>query len=220
MKTPKQIPAAPFACSLSRTSFLWSVFVAILLAGCADDLRHKVYISAADQAMVVIRDGKPLAKYPVSTSKFGLSDKPGSYGTPLGKLRVKTKIGEGAPSGAVFKGRVPTGEILPPNAPGRDPIVTRIIWLEGLEGRNRNAYKRFIYIHGTPEECNIGTPASFGCIRMRSADVIALFDTIGTGARVVISQGALPPEIDPEPVVTQSAEPADPLAFAPVPEPR
>jgi lipoprotein-anchoring transpeptidase ErfK/SrfK len=73
------------------------------------------------------------------------------------------------------------------DAPGRDPIVTRILWLEGLEPHNRNAFKRFIYIHGTPEERNIGIPSSYGCIRMRSADVMNVYNTVGVGARVLIT---------------------------------
>ena len=102
-------------------------------------------------------------------------------------LRIRKKIGTRAPAGAVFKSRRPTGEILPVDAPGRDPIVSRILWLEGLEPRNRNAFGRYIYIHGTPEERNIGVASSYGCIRMRSVDVIALYDTVGTGARVLIT---------------------------------
>jgi lipoprotein-anchoring transpeptidase ErfK/SrfK len=148
-------------------------------------------ISTADQKMVVLRDNKPIAIYPVSTSKFGLGDCPGSNATPLGKLRVKEKIGAGARLGAVFKSRRPTGEVLSPDAPGRDPIVTRILWLDGLEYGNRHSFSRCIYIHGTPEERNIGLPASYGCIRMRSADVISLFDTVGTGARVYITRQPL-----------------------------
>ena len=102
-------------------------------------------------------------------------------------MKVRKKIGANAPAGAVFKSRRPTGEILPPDAPGRDPIVSRILWLEGLEPRNRNAFDRYIYIHGTPEERNIGMASSYGCIRMRSRDVIALYDTVGTGARVFVT---------------------------------
>ncbi len=159
--------------------------VVLVLAGCADK-RHCMIISTGDQSMVVLRDGTPIARYPVSTSKFGLGDRPGSNATPLGTLRVKKKIGGGAPAGAVFKSRRPTGEVIGVDAPGRDPIVTRILWLDGLEAGNRNAFGRCIYIHGTPEERNIGTPASYGCIRMRSRDVIELFDTVGNGARVII----------------------------------
>lgn len=167
-------------------------FFLIGLTGCVRDNKHHILISAADQKMVVLREGALLTVYPVSTSKFGLGDRPGSNATPLGEMRIRKKIGDGVPSGAVFKSRKLTGEVLPPNAPGRDPIVTRILWLEGLEGRNRNAYDRFIYIHGTPEESTIGTPASFGCIRMKSRDVIELFDIVGPGARVTIQQEPFP----------------------------
>lgn len=166
---------------------------ALLLAGCAGDTRHRILVSTADQEMLVLRDGKPLARYPVSTSKFGLGNRPGSNATPLGNLRVKKKIGGGAPVGMVFKGRRPTGEILAPDAPGRDPIVTRILWLDGCDFKNRNAFARCIYIHGTPEERTIGSPASYGCIRMKSDDVIELFDAVGVGARVVISDRPLAP---------------------------
>lgn len=142
--------------------------------------------------MVVLEDNLPLRTYPVSTSKFGLGDTPGSYGTPLGKMRIKEKIGHGMPAGAVFKSRIPTGEVLPVDAPGRDPIVTRILWLEGLEPRNRNAFGRYIYIHGTPEERNIGLPVSYGCIRMRSRDVIELFNTVGKNTLVHVTPVPLP----------------------------
>ncbi len=142
--------------------------------------------------MVVLDEGAAVATYPVSTSKFGTGDGFRTNRTPTGLLRVRKKIGGAEPSGAVFKSRKPTGEVLAVDAPGRDPIVTRILWLEGLEAGNRNAYERFIYIHGTPEERTIGTPASYGCIRMRSRDVIALFDRVGVGARVKVLE-SLPP---------------------------
>jgi lipoprotein-anchoring transpeptidase ErfK/SrfK len=170
-----------------------AVLPMLLAAGCATDNRHKMVISVADQKMLVLRDGKPLTSYPVSTSKFGVGDRPGSYATPLGVLRVKEKIGHGLPVGAVFKSRQPTGEVLPVDAPGRDPIVTRILWLEGLDEKNRNAYRRYIYIHGTPEERNIGRPVSFGCIRMRSGDVLELFDTVGLNSKILITPNPLPP---------------------------
>ena len=101
-------------------------------------------------------------------------------------------IGAGAPLGAVFKSRRQTGEVLRPDAPGRDPIVTRIIWLKGLEPQNRHAFARCIYIHGTPEERNVGHPASFGCVRMKSLDVLRVFNAIGVGATVDIIPGSLP----------------------------
>lgn len=167
-------------------------FLSLLLAGCATDNRHRMIISVADQKMLVLRDGKPLSSYSVSTSKFGVGDRPGSYATPLGVLRVKEKIGHGLPVGAVFKSRKPTGEVLPVDAPGRDPIVTRILWLEGLDERNRNAFLRYIYIHGTPEERNVGRPVSYGCIRMRSKDVIQLFETVGLNSKILITPSPLP----------------------------
>ena len=169
-----------------------AVCLSLLLAGCATDNRHRMILSVADQKMIVLRDGKPLSSYPVSTSKFGLGDRPGSYATPLGVLRIKEKIGHGLPAGAVFKSRKPTGEVLPVDAPGRDPIVTRILWLEGLDERNRNAYRRYIYIHGTPEERNVGRPVSYGCIRMRSEDVIELFETVGLNSKILITPNPLP----------------------------
>jgi len=143
-------------------------------------------ISVPDQSMLVLENGVPIARYRVSTSRYGVGDNFGRYTTPLGTLEVAQKIGDNAPMGAVFKGRRWTGEILPPNAWGRDPIVTRIMWLRGLDSGNRNAYSRGIYIHGTPVENLIGRPASYGCIRMRSRDVVQLFNTIGVGAKISI----------------------------------
>ena len=202
---------------IRRSLLLWSV----VLAGCAQmDNRHVMHISVADQKMLVTEAGQPVAAYPISTSKFGLSSAPGSYGTPLGKHRVVKKIGHGLPAGAVFKSRRFTGEVLPVDAPGRDPIVTRILWLDGKESHNRNSFGRFIYIHGTPEERNIGLPVSYGCIRMRSRDVIALFDRVGVGARVDIFREPLAqrlPKLVPSepPAVAQSAPaPAPPTVLA------
>jgi lipoprotein-anchoring transpeptidase ErfK/SrfK len=165
---------------------------ASLITGCAATPRQQVLISAADQRMILLEQNNPITSYPISTSKFGLSDKPGSYGTPIGRMRIKEKIGRGMPAGAVFKSRIPTGEVLPVDAPGRDPIVTRILWLEGLERGNRNAFRRYIYIHGTPEERNIGLPVSYGCIRMRSKDVIDLFDKVEKNTLVVVTSKPLP----------------------------
>lgn len=173
---------------------LFAVAALALLAGCAGDTHHRILISAADQRMVVFRDEEKIAEYPVSTSKFGLGSRPNSNATPLGLFRIKKKIGDGAPAGAVFKSRRLTGEVIAVDAPGRDPIVTRILWLDGLEAGNKNSFGRLIYIHGTPEERNIGLPASYGCIRMRSIDVISLYDTVGTGAKVLIIPGSIPPK--------------------------
>lgn len=144
-------------------------------------------VSAADQKMVLMEEGAIVKEYDVSTSKFGVGDQRGSYRTPLGRMEVATKIGDGAEPGTVFKSRRPTGEILRPNAPGRDPIVTRIIWLRGTERQNSNAFRRYIYIHGTPQESAIGIPASYGCIRMRSSDIIDLYSRIGIGSDVFVT---------------------------------
>ncbi len=152
-----------------------------------------VVVSVKDQKLAIYSpDGQKRKVYPISTSKYGLSDKPGTGGTPLGMHQVVAKIGHGAPAGAVFKSRQMTGEVIKPNAPGRDPIVTRIMWLRGMERQNQNAYSRCIYIHGTPEERTIGTPASYGCIRMKSRDVMDLFNNLGVGAKVLIVQNTLP----------------------------
>ena len=159
----------------------------LLITSCATkDTRHHVIISVPEQRMALLEDGKLMASYPVSTSKFGLGDAPGSNRTPLGNLEVAEKIGRSAPSGAVFKDRRRTGEIVPPDSPGRDPIVSRILWLRGCEPQNARAFARTIYIHGTPEERNIGLPVSYGCVRMRSRDVIQLYDVVGEGAQVTI----------------------------------
>jgi lipoprotein-anchoring transpeptidase ErfK/SrfK len=145
-----------------------------------------------DQKLGFYRGGKLTKEFKISTSKFGLGDKPGSNCTPLGKAEVIAKIGHGLPSGAVIKSRQWNGEVLKPNAPGRDPIVSRILWLRGLEYSNRNAFNRFIYIHGTTEENRIGQPASYGCVRMKSKDVIDLFNTVSIGAKVIITDRKLP----------------------------
>lgn len=161
--------------------------IVFTFSACVTDDRHIVEVSVPQQRMAIYRDGVRIREYPVSTSKFGLGDEKGSNQTPLGAFRIAKKIGKNAPAGAVFKSRKRTGEILPPDAPGRDPIVTRILWLKGTEADNANAYKRYIYIHGTPEERSIGTPASYGCVRMKSSDIMDLFDVVGNGARVYIA---------------------------------
>ena len=196
---------------LLRAAFALAVL--FFSASCATkDTRHHVVVSVPEQRLVVLDQGKPMATYPVSTSKFAISDAPGSRGTPLGELEIAKKIGDSAPSGTVFKSRKRTGEILPPDAPGRDPIVTRILWLRGREAQNANAYGRYIYIHGTPEERNIGRPASYGCVRMRSSDVIQLYNVVGWGARVSIVNAPLAaavPALAPAATQVAAAEPID-----------
>jgi len=150
-----------------------------------------IVVSVPDQTLAVVEGGVVRERYKVSTSKFGLGDNTNSYATPLGSLEIASKIGGNAPLGTVFKSRRPTGEILKPNAPGRDPIVTRILWLRGLERGNARAYSRGIYIHGTPVENLIGKPVSYGCIRMRSNDVTRLFNTVRVGTKIEISNSGL-----------------------------
>jgi hypothetical protein len=123
---------------------------------------------------------------------FGLGDAWGRMTTPLGYLAIEKKIGDNAPTGAVFHNRRFTGEVLQPNAPGRDPVTTRIIWLRGLEAQNAHAFQRCIYIHGTPQEKAIGRPASYGCVRMKSSDIAALYDRVPLGAIVQIIPDRLP----------------------------
>jgi lipoprotein-anchoring transpeptidase ErfK/SrfK len=174
-----------------------SLFTALGFSGCGNscffgrDTRNKMIVSVNDQKMLLVRDGTPVKTYRISTSKFGVGDTPNSNRTPLGRLQVAKKIGDNAPIGAVFKNRRPTGEVLKPNSPGRDPVVTRILWLTGTESRNRNAFRRTIYIHGTPEEKRLGSPASYGCIRMASRDVADLYNRIGHGADVFVIRGSI-----------------------------
>src|SRR4029450_6635422 len=177
---------------MRRTNYLYPVLIAVFLASCAaPDTQHHIVISTREQKLAILDRGTLMATYPVSTSKFGLGDYLGSSRTPLGELEVAKKIGNNAPPGAVFKDRIRTGEIVVPNSPGRDPIVTRILWLRGREAQNANAFGRYIYIHGTPEERLIGMPASYGCIRMRSSDIIQLYNVVGVGAAVTIVDAPL-----------------------------
>ncbi|MDP9004312.1 MAG: L,D-transpeptidase family protein [Verrucomicrobiota bacterium] len=174
-----------------RLSLLLIALIAVAPATRADG-PSRVIISVKDQKLMVMGNGTKLATYPVSTSKFGLGDNWGRMTTPLGFLQVAEKIGDHAPVGAVFRNRRFTGEIIKPNAPGRDPVITRIIWLRGLQPSNAHAFSRCIYIHGTPEEGKIGKPASYGCIRMKSQDVAALYAQLPIGAIVEIVPDRLP----------------------------
>ncbi|WP_395747451.1 L,D-transpeptidase [Prosthecobacter sp.] len=153
---------------------------------------QRVVISVAEQMMVTFEGGKPRRMFRVSTSRFGTGGKRGTYLTPLGRLEVVEIVGQGLPVGARLKARQHTGEIVPVNAPGRDPIVTRVVRLRGLERHNAWTLERAIYIHGTPEEWKLKTPASYGCIRMGSADIIALCQWLKAGTRVDVVAGKLP----------------------------
>jgi hypothetical protein len=148
-------------------------------------------VSIPEQKLAVVVNDKVYKTYKISTSRYGEGDARGSWCTPTGRLAVATKIGASVPFGGVFQGRRYTGEVLSINAPGRDPIVSRIIWLRGLDYGNKNAFHRCIYIHGTPQEDSLGKKASYGCIRMRSSDVIELFNWIPVGTEVTIVDKAI-----------------------------
>jgi lipoprotein-anchoring transpeptidase ErfK/SrfK len=157
-----------------------------------------MFVSVPDQVLALVDRGKLIARYSISTSKFGMGDSNASYRTPLGTLFVSAKIGDHLPPGAVIKNRIPTGEMVGVDAPGRDAIVSRVIWLRGMDAQNQKARDRCIYIHGTPEERRIGRPASFGCIRMRSHDVIDLYDRVHIGTHVVITLQKIHDFVKPE----------------------
>ncbi|MBA2432829.1 MAG: L,D-transpeptidase [Chthoniobacterales bacterium] len=187
----------------TRSRFGWIIAASLLVAcGCssAHAFGSEIVVSIADQELALIKRGRTVERYPISTSKFGNGDGVGTYRTPLGVLYVSGKVGDGLPPGTVIKSRVPTGEVIAPNSPGRDPIVARVLWLRGKEEQNRNARERCIYIHGTAEERRIGRRASYGCIRMRSKDVIALYRQVHIGTRVVISEKRLAEFLPPEEV--------------------
>ncbi|MFN2540559.1 MAG: L,D-transpeptidase [Chthoniobacterales bacterium] len=206
------------------TVVLSLVFATALNLSAQVETADRVIISVRDQKLMLVQNGAAVASYPVSTSKYGLGDRWGSWATPTGFFQVAQKIGDYAPIGAVFHNRRWTGEVLQPNAPGRDPIVTRIIWLRGLETSNAHAFSRCIYIHGTPQEKVIGKPASYGCVRMKSNDVAALYNQLGLGAFVQIVPDRLPklPKAKPRPAapeqMTATAAPAAPVKAATAPE--
>lgn len=154
-------------------------------------------IDLNQQRLEVVEGGRCRTSFPVSTGKAGSGEQAGSGKTPRGWHIVRAKIGARQPCGAVFVARRPTGEIYSPQLaaahPERDWILTRILWLSGRErGRNRlgevDTMRRFIYIHGCPDGEPMGEPASHGCIRMRNADVIALFDQVAVGMPVLIEE--------------------------------
>ena len=145
----------------------------------------KIRISVRRQQLVLKSGRKKLAEYPVSTSRFGLGSKEGSFKTPTGKFRIAEKIGDGMPAGTVFKSRRPA-KATPKLLREEDLVMTRILWLDGLERRNANTHDRYVYIHGTNHEDEIGTPASHGCVRMKNADLLELFERVKVDTPVEI----------------------------------
>jgi len=157
----------------------------------------RIEIDLPSQMLTLVGDAdEVLQRYPVSTSKHGAGERNGSFCTPRGRHLIRAKIGARAPENTVFVRRRPTGERWSPELharnPGRDWMLTRILWLSGCEpGRNRHGpvdtMRRYIYIHGAPESATMGKPGSIGCIRMRNRDLAALFDLVPPYTEVVIS---------------------------------
>lgn len=154
-----------------------------------------IEISLTNQCLRLKRGAQVITEYLVSTSRNGPGELQDSECTPRGEHVIYAKIGAHCPADTVFVGRRPTGEIYTPELraqfPGRDWILTRIVWLAGKEpgknaGGNVDSWERYIYIHGAPDDVPMGMPGSRGCIRMRNADIIQLFDLIEVGMRVVI----------------------------------
>jgi lipoprotein-anchoring transpeptidase ErfK/SrfK len=147
----------------------------------------RIHVSIRDQQLTLTENDRPIRSYPVSTSRFGVGTEEGSMKTPTGRFCVAKKIGDEMPSGTIFQSRVAIkpGDPVPPT---EDLVMSRILWLAGLDEQNANTGGRFIYIHGTKHEDKIGTPASCGCVRMRNADVIELFQLVDEGTHVVIEE--------------------------------
>ena len=159
-----------------------------------------VKVSIDEQRLQLLEAGEVKMDVAVATAANGPGEIMHSECTPRGWHRIRAKIGAGAPENTVFAGRRPTGEIYSPalrqEHPGRDWMLTRILWLCGLEpGKNRfgerDSMRRYIYIHGCPDTDEMGIPSSHGCVKMRNADVIRLFDSIPVGTRVLIQEAAL-----------------------------
>ncbi len=146
---------------------------------------RSLHVSVRDQLLTLKEGDVTVRSYPISTSQFGLGSEEGSMKTPIGQFRIGGKIGDNAVTGTIFKNREPIseGEDI---APADDLIMSRILWLDGLDNHNANTRDRFIYIHGTNHEGRIGEPASHGCIRMRNADVVELFDLVDEETPLVI----------------------------------
>jgi len=158
----------------------------------------RIEISVAAQTLQLLDDaGQLLRQYTISSAAKGAGEQMGSYQTPRGRHRIRARIGDGLPLGTVLRGRRPTGEICTPELlaaqPDRDWILTRILWLCGEEpGKNRggqvDTMRRYVYIHGTPDNVVLGVPGSHGCIRMRNTDMVDLFNRVPVGTPVIISE--------------------------------
>src|SRR5688500_14134994 len=159
----------------------------------------RVYVHVPSQTLDLVEGDEVVRRYVVSTSRFGLGSEPGSNRTPVGEFRIAEKHGYDADPGMIFSSRKPTGEFGKDGDP-HDHVQTRILWLEGLEPHNANTKDRYIYIHGTNSESQLGAPASMGCIRLGNDDVIDLFDRVEVGTDVTIDPGELLPPAGPSEV--------------------
>ena len=155
----------------------------------------KIFISK--QQLILFDEEDSIKQYSISTAKNGSGERKNSECTPRGEHIIAEKIGQGAKENSVFVGRIETNELynskLRDFHPRRDWILTRILWLSGIEeGKNKkgdvDSHDRYIYIHGSPEDIEMGYPGSRGCIRMRNSDVIELFNLVNVGTRVIISE--------------------------------
>ena len=145
----------------------------------------QILVHVPSQTLDLTDGGTLVRRYAVSTSRFGLGSEPGSYKTPAGRFRIAEKIGDGAVPGEIFISRAPTGKI-GGESDEKDHVQTRILWLDGLDADNANTHDRYVYIHGTNAESRLGTPASYGCVRMGNEDIIDLYARIAVGAAVEI----------------------------------
>lgn len=146
----------------------------------------RIRVHVPSQTLDLFDDsGEIIRCYAISTSRHGLGSEPGSYKTPTGNFRVAEKVGDGAPPGEIFISRVPSGRF-GKEGDEKDHVQTRILWLAGLDPENANTYDRYIYIHGTNAESQLGTPASHGCVRMNNLEIIDLYDRVPVGTAVEI----------------------------------
>ncbi len=182
---------------------LFAIACLALLAGCSSlsSLQQPVdiVVSLQDQALYVRRGADLIKTYAVSTSRYGAGETLDSGKTPRGLHYIAEKIGEGVRIGTVFIDRKPLPEEV--KVIGTPPVTTRILWLTGSEWHNRNTKSRYIYLHGSPEESLLGTPASAGCVRLRSTDVVELFDLVNEGTPVLIVEDPYLQFLGPPPLV-------------------
>lgn len=174
-----------------REKCFWICIALLLLSGSsalavAAKANQRISVSVKSQTLQLLdEDGKVLKSYKISTSRFGIGSEAGSNKTPQGNFRIAEKIGAGAKPGEIFDSRVSTGKYGKDGDPA-DYVETRILWLDGLDAENANTHDRYIYIHGTNSESKLGSPASFGCVRMGNLDVIDLYDRVDLGTAVEI----------------------------------